>query len=123
MKILTDDPDWKRDVYEARALAMAFIRKRGRPVQGSGCLEAARNGLTVRYDANRSPVQLTVDTTEGRVLSVEWKDGDAWRMEIETYRSGRWESRLKAVVQPRPWLKRCRALLTFTGTLPPSRTA
>jgi hypothetical protein len=27
MKILTDDPDWARDIYEARALAMIFVRK------------------------------------------------------------------------------------------------
>jgi hypothetical protein len=29
MKILTDDPDWARDIYEARALAMMFVRKHG----------------------------------------------------------------------------------------------
>lgn len=28
-KILTDDPDWALDIYEARALAMMFLRKRG----------------------------------------------------------------------------------------------
>jgi hypothetical protein len=25
MKILTDDPDWKRDLYEARALAIKLV--------------------------------------------------------------------------------------------------
>jgi hypothetical protein len=29
MKVLTDDPDWKRDVYEARALAMTFVGRYG----------------------------------------------------------------------------------------------
>jgi hypothetical protein len=28
-----------------------------------------------------------------RVLSLEWNDGDAWRVAIETIHSGRWESR------------------------------
>ena len=27
MKTLTDDPDWARDIYEARVLAMMFVRK------------------------------------------------------------------------------------------------
>jgi hypothetical protein len=27
MKILTDDPDWAPELYEARALAMTFVRK------------------------------------------------------------------------------------------------
>src|SRR5258708_9023221 len=29
MKILTNDPDWARDIYEPRALAMMFVRKHG----------------------------------------------------------------------------------------------
>lgn len=118
MKILTDDPDWARDVYEARALAMTFVRRQGRAVKGNSCLQAASNGFTVTYYPNRAPLRLTVDEYGKRVLSVEWKAGDAWRIEIEAYHSGRWESRLKAVTHPRPWLERCRALVTFTGSLP-----
>ncbi|MDB5610197.1 MAG: hypothetical protein JWP25_7097 [Bradyrhizobium sp.] len=122
MKILTDDPDWARDIYEARVLAMMFVRRHGRAAQGSPCLQATGNGLTITYYPNRSPVKITVDTPSSRVLNVEWKDGEAWRMEIETYNSGRWESRLKTMVHPRPWLERWRSLVTFTGTLPRSRT-
>jgi hypothetical protein len=118
MKILTDDPDWARDIYEARALATLFARKYGRAVQGGPCIRATGRGLTVLRQPNRSPVHLTVDTPDARVLSLERNDRDASRMEIETYRSGRWESRLKAMVYPRPWLERCRAMLTFTGSLP-----
>lgn len=77
MKILTDDPDWMPDVYKALALALTFTRKYGRPVQDSPCLEAIENGLTVRYHASPSLVRLTVNTTDARVLSIEWKDGDA----------------------------------------------
>jgi hypothetical protein len=118
MKILTDDPDWARDIYEARALAVLFVRKYGRRVHGGPCIRATGSGLTVAHCPNRLPVHLSVDTRDSRVLSLEWKDSDAWRMEIETYQSGRWESRLKAMVYPRPWLERCRAMLTFTGSLP-----
>jgi hypothetical protein len=113
MKILTHDPDWAHDIYEARALAVLFVRKYGRAVQGGPSIRATGSGLTVC-----SPVHLTVDTRDTRVLSLEWKDGDARRMEIETYQSGRWESRLKAMVYPSPWLERCRSMLTFTGSLP-----
>jgi hypothetical protein len=120
MKILTDDPDWKRDLYEARALAMKVIGKYGRPVQGGR--QAVRNGLTVTYDPGRSPMQLTIDAGGRPVLSIEWNAGDAWRMEIETYDAGRWIARLKAAARPRPWLERWRSLVTFTGTLPPGRT-
>jgi hypothetical protein len=114
MKILTDDPDWKRHLYEARALAVKFVGRQGRMVEGGH--RAVRNGLTVTYHPDRSPMQLTIDATGVRVFSV-----DAWRMEIETYRSGRWQSRLKAVADPRPWLERWRSLVTFRGTLPPTR--
>lgn len=122
MKILTDDPDWALDIYEARALAMMFLRKRGRAGQGTPCLQATSNALTVTYYPNRSPMHLTVDRHGARVLSVERKDGDAWRMEIEIYNSGRWEYRLKTMVHPRPWLERWRALVTFTGSLPRQRS-
>jgi hypothetical protein len=118
MKTLTDDPDWARDIYEARALAMLFVRKYGRAVQGGPCIRATGSGLTVLHYPSRSPVHLTVDNRDARVLSLEWKDGHAWRMEIETYQSGRWESRLKAMVYPRPWLEHCRSMVTFTGSLP-----
>jgi hypothetical protein len=66
-------------------------------------------------------MRLTVDAAGDRVLSLESKRGDAWRMKIETYHTGRWQSRLKAAAHPRPWLERCRALVTFTGTLPKQR--
>jgi hypothetical protein len=116
MKILTDDPDWKRAVYEARALAVTFVGKYGHTAQGGR--QATANGLTVSYHPDQSPMQLTIDATGNRVLCVEWKPGDAWRMEIETYHPGRWQSRLKTAARPRPWLERWRSLVTFTGTLP-----
>jgi hypothetical protein len=116
MTILTDDPDWKRDVYETRALAVTFVGRYGLAVQGGR--QAIGKGLTVTYYPDLSPVRLTIDATGDRVLSLEWKSGEAWRMRIETYHSGRWQSRLKAAAHPRPWLQRCRALVTFTGTLP-----
>jgi hypothetical protein len=106
MKILTDDPDWKRDLYEARALAMKLVGRHGHAVQGGR--QAVRNGLTLKYDPGRSPMQLTIDAEGKRVLSIEWKPGDAWRMEIETYQAGQWQSRLKAAAHPRPWLERWR---------------
>jgi hypothetical protein len=121
MKILTDDPDWKRDLYEARVLAIKLVGRYGRPVQGGR--QAVLNGLTVTYDAGRSSIQLTIDARGRRVLSIAWKPGDAWRMEIETYQSGRWQSRLKAAAHQRPWLERWRSLVTFTGTLPRDRSA
>jgi hypothetical protein len=122
MKIITDDPDWARDMYEARALAMLFIGKYGR-AQGNGmpCRIAEHGGLTVSYDASHSPVLLTIDArdnrveTPARVLSLEWNAGDAWRVAIETYQRGRWQSRLKTMVHPRPWLERWRALALFTA--------
>jgi hypothetical protein len=119
MAILTDDPDWKRDVYEARALAIAFVGRYGHAVESGRA--ATGNGLTVIYHPDQSRVRLTIDATGDRVLSLEWKRGEAWRMRIETYHSGRWQSRLKAAAHPRPWLQRCRALVTFTGTLPVQR--
>src|ERR1700691_1826028 len=85
MKILTDDPDWKREVYEARALAITVVGRSGRSVPGGR--QAVGNGLTVTYRPDRSPVQLMIDAAGDRVLSIEWKPGDAWRMEIETYNS------------------------------------
>jgi hypothetical protein len=121
MKVLTDDPDWQRDVYEARVLAIKFVGRHGRTVPGGR--QAMGNGLTVTYRPDRSPLQLTIDATGDRVLSIKWKPGDAWRMEIETYHSGRWESWLKAAAHPRPWLELWRSLVTFTGTLPRSRSA
>jgi hypothetical protein len=104
MKILTDDRDWARDIYEARALAM--LGKHGRVMQGNACVQAFENGLTVTYYPSRTPMKLTVDLSGTRVLSVEWNGGDAWRMEIETFNSGRWERRLWTAAYPRPWLKR-----------------
>jgi hypothetical protein len=122
MKILTDDPDWGHDVYQARALAMTFVEKHGRAVPGCACRLASGNGLTITHHPNRSPVLLTIDAPGVRVFSVEWHDRDAWRMTIETFQRGRWESRLQALVHPRPWLQRWRAAVSFTGSLPPGRT-
>jgi hypothetical protein len=122
MKILTDDPDWGHDVYQARALAMTFVEKHGRAVPGCACRLASGNGLTITHHPNRSPVLLTIDAPGVRVFSVEWHDRDAWRMTIETFQPGRWESRLKALVHPRPWLQRWRAAVSFTGSLPPGRS-
>jgi hypothetical protein len=125
MKILTDDPDWAPELYEARALAMTFVRKHGCWQRDAVTfLAAERNGLKVTYYPHRSPLLLTVDASlksvepVGRVLELEWNDGAAWRVAIETYRRGRWQRRLKTMVHPRPWLLRWRAMATFTGTLP-----
>jgi hypothetical protein len=100
----------------ASILKMGLALRPPRRAQGGPCIRAAGCGLTVLH--SRSPVHLTVDTRDDRALSLEWKDGDAWRMEIETYQSGRWESRLRAMVYPRPWLEQFRSILTFTGSLP-----
>ena len=118
MKILTDDPDWAREIYEARALALIVVRRDSRPTSGSPSLQAVGNGLTIKYDPNAPRLRLTIDAGVTRVLSIEWKNGDAWRTEIETYQSGPWRSRLRTMAHPRPWLERCRALVTFTGSLP-----
>jgi hypothetical protein len=122
MTIITDDPDWARDMYEARALAMLFVEKHGRaPLDGTPCTVAAGNGLTVSCHSLRSLVQLTIDVRGNaadrseRVLSVEWQHGDAWRVAIQTFHRGRWQSRLKAMVHPRPWLERWRAVALFTA--------
>jgi len=56
MKILTDDPDWARDIYEARALAMMFVRKHGCALPGQPVPTVVHNGLTVTFYPNRSPV-------------------------------------------------------------------
>jgi hypothetical protein len=125
MKIVTDDPDWAPELYEARALAMTFVGRHGRWQRNIVTrLVAELNGLTVTYYPQRSPLLLTIDASGesveafARVLKIEWNDGAAWRMAIETYHRGRWQSRLKATVHPRPWLQRWRALATFTGSLP-----
>ena len=89
---------------------MMFLRRHGRAVMDNPCSQATANGFTVTYYLNRAPLRLTVDEHGKCVLGLEWKNGDAWRMEIETYHSGRWEFRLKAAAHPRPWLERCRAL-------------
>ena len=123
MKILTDDPDWAPKLYEARALAIRFVKEHGRWQPGATAfLVAERNGLTITYYPHRSPLLLTIDAsgeTAGRferVLSIEWNDGDAWRVVIEAYHPGRWESRLKTMVHPRPWLERWRAVALFTAS-------
>jgi hypothetical protein len=120
MKILTDDPDWMREVYEARALAMRLVGRQRCATRSDQGLQAVGSGLTVTFHPSRSPLQLTVDASGARVFCIEWYNGDAWRMTIETYHAGQWESRLKAMVYPRPWLERWRSLVTFTGSLPPT---
>lgn len=123
MTILTDDPDWSPKLYEARALAIRFARQHGRWEHGAEtCRVAERRGLTVTYHPQRSPRRLTIDSSGGsadaieRVLCIEWNERHAWRMAIETYRPGRWESRLKTIVDPKPWLRRWRALALFTAS-------
>jgi hypothetical protein len=122
MKILTDDPDWARDLYETRAAAMMLIAQCGRPCpEGAACRIVERGGLTVTHDASQSPVLLTIDSTDRladtpvRVLSVEWHNGDAWRVAIETYHRGPWQSRLRTMVYPRPWLEYWRAIALFSA--------
>jgi hypothetical protein len=123
MKILTDDPDWAPKLYEARALAIRLVRKHGRSQQNpTAFLVAERDGLTVAYHPHRSPLLLTIDAPgQGaqrfeRVLSIEWNAGDAWRVAIETYHPGRWETQLRTSVNPRPWLERWRAMALFTAS-------
>ena len=122
MKTVTDDPDWAPKLYEARALAIKFVRKHGRWHDLEMMRLAERNGLRVIYHPHRSARRLTIDHKGKsdepfqRVLDIEWNEGDAWRVAIETYRSGRWESRLKTMVHPRPWLERWRAMALFTAS-------
>jgi hypothetical protein len=123
MKILTDDPDWAPKLYEARALAIRLVRKHGRSQHNpTAFLVAERDGLTVAYHPHRSPRLLTIDASGQaagrceRVLSIEWNDGDAWRVAIETYHPGRWQTQLKTIVHPRPWLERWRAMALFTAS-------
>ena len=123
MKTVTDDPDWAPKLYEARALAIRLVGKHGRWQQGAEpCRVAERNRLRVTYYPHRRPRWLAVDVAGDahgrttRVLDIEWNDGDAWRVAIETFSPGRWESRLKASVYPRPWLERWRAMALFTAS-------
>jgi hypothetical protein len=119
MKVLTDDPEWARDIYEARALALIAVRTYGRPSPGLS-LRVDGDGFTINYYRNRSPLLLTIDVGIDRVLSLEWKPGDAWRTEIETYETGPWEYRLRIMARPRPWLEHCRVLVSFASALPPA---
>ena len=64
---MTDDPDWARDIYEARALAVTFLRRHGRAMNGSLYLQAVGNGFTVTYYLNRAPLCLTIDDHGKRV--------------------------------------------------------
>jgi hypothetical protein len=127
MGILTDDPDWAPDLYEARVLAFAFLRRYGRaqllgtPWQ---CWEAKRGGIVVTLYPRRTPILLTIDAPAesrelfGRVVTLEYESSNAWRITVDVYQPGRWQRRLKTMAHPRPWLERWRALVTFTGTLP-----
>jgi hypothetical protein len=120
MKVLTDDPDWARDIYAARALALTVVLRHSRPNPGSRSLHAIGDGFAISYYPNRSPLLLTIDMGAIRVLSIEWKKGDAWRAEIEIYETGPWERRLRIMAHPRPWLEHCRALVSFASALPPA---
>jgi hypothetical protein len=127
MGILTDDPDWAPDLYEARVLALAFLRRYGRaqlvgtPWQ---CWEADRGGIVVTLYPKRNPVLLTIDAPDestelfGRVVTLEYERSNAWRITVDAYHPGRWQQQLKQMVHPRPWMERWRALITFTGKLP-----
>jgi hypothetical protein len=122
MKILTDDPDWAPKLYEARALAIRFSARHGRWQRDAEPRRIAeRGGIRVTYHPHRSPRRLSIDISGEfvepfeRVLCIEWNDGDAWRMAVETYSAGRWETRLRTLVHPRPWLERWRALALFTA--------
>jgi hypothetical protein len=127
MGILTDDPDWAPDLYEARVLALAFLRRYGRAqLVGTEwqCWEADRGGIVVTLYPKRSPVLLTIDAPDestelfGRVVTLEYDRSNAWRITVDVYRPGRWQQQLKQMVHPRPWMERWRALITFTGKLP-----
>jgi hypothetical protein len=122
MKILTDDPDWAPKLYEARALAIRFAARHGRWQRDTEpCRMAERDGIRITYHPQRAPRRLSIDIAGEfaepfeRVLCIEWKDGDAWRMAVETYAAGRWETRLRTIVDPKPWLRRWRALALFTA--------
>lgn len=127
MGFLTDDPDWAPGLYEARVLALAFLRRYGRtqlPGTPWQCCEAERAGIVVTLYPRRTPILLTVDAPDesaelfGRVLTLEYESSNAWRIIVDVYQPGRWQRQLKTLVHPRPWMERCRALITFTGTLP-----
>jgi hypothetical protein len=67
MKVLTDDPDWAPDIYEARVLALAFLRRYGRAqLQGTcwQCWEAERGGIVVTLYPRRTPILLTIDAPD-----------------------------------------------------------
>jgi hypothetical protein len=89
MGILTDDPDWAPDRYEARVLAFAFLRRYGR-AQHLGtpwqCWEAERGGIVVTLYPRRTPILLTIDAPDestelfGRVVTLEYESSNAWRI-------------------------------------------
>ena len=127
MRFLTDDPDWAPDLYEARVLAMALLRRYGRaqpPGTPCQCCKAERGGIVVTLFPRRTPILLTIDAPDGsadlsaRVLTLEYEGSSAWRIIVDVYKPGRWQRQLKSMVHPRPWVERWRALVTFTGTLP-----
>src|SRR5258708_19674752 len=128
MRFLTDDPDGAPDLYEARVLAMALLRRYGRaqpPGTPCQCCKAERGGMVVRLFQRRTPILLTIDAPDGsadlsaRVLTLEYEGSSAWRIIVDVYKPGRWERQLKTMVHPRPWLEPWRAPVTFTGPFPP----
>src|SRR5260370_8040495 len=127
MRFLTDDPDWAPDLYEARVLAMALLRRYGRaqpPGTPCQCCKAERGGIVVTLFPRRTPILLTIDAPDGsadlsaRVLTLEYEGSSAWRIIVDVYKPGRWERQLKPMVHPPPWFDLWRALVTFTCPLP-----
>jgi hypothetical protein len=127
MGMVTDDPDWAPGLYESRVLALAFLRRYSRtPFPGTAepSCRAEKDGVVVTLHRQHGSVVLTIDATQKstelieRVLTIEYESSNAWRIMVDAYRPGRWQRHLKTMVHPRPWLERCRAFVSFTGTLP-----
>jgi hypothetical protein len=100
MGFLTDDPDWAPDLYEARVLAFAFLRRYGRAqLKGTAwqCWVAERGGIVVTLCPRRTPILLTIDAPDestgllGRVVALEYGSSNAWRIIVDVYRPGRWQ--------------------------------
>jgi hypothetical protein len=109
MGILTDDPDWAPDLYEARVPAFAFLRRYGR-AQFLGtpwqCWKAERGGIVVTLYPRHTPILLTIDAPDestelfGRVVTLEYESSNAWRITVDVYQPGRWRRQLKTMAAP-----------------------